>query len=326
MSVNENGVLKRFRLWFLPGADRQERAGAGNRTHSSGMVSGVLSFCGLLCIAYASGWTAVQTLPQYAREPDTYGANRVYERKAVTSLLGEFRGTLAGFLYNRAHEYLHGGVLMRATTESEATQGVETNSEGEVCAIPDASRDHRGIWGDIERDTSPFTRVHVDRERTELLPMFRLMTWSDPHFIEGYNLGAYLVFSCSPDHRLERTLAFLEEGLAFNPDNYTLHAEYGYYQMDNARNVALAQQHFLIATRIIARMSSKQLDALDVQDHDEAQHAWEYLVLTYRKQGDRQQELYWAGWGLKCFSDSVVCRRSLRPKHAIAVSLLHPPQ
>ncbi len=284
----------------------------------SNPVQSLLFPLSLLCVMYVCGWTASRTLRQYVQEPDTFGTQKVYARKAVTSLLGEFRGSLAGFLYNRGHEYLHGGVLMRATTDSEAMQGAGANSEGEVCAIPDAAHDYRGIWGDIERDTSPFTHFHRDRARVQLLPLYRLMTWSDPHFIEGYSLGSYLVFSCATDRPLERAMDFLREGVDNNPNSYVLHGDLGEFELNNLHHIERSQQQFLLAVRAIESMSPAQFKALDDAEREQARQAWELLVITYRRQHNRPCELAWARKGLKHFPDSVTCRRSLT-SHAYSV-------
>lgn len=310
MSVNRSLSAAHFPL--LDRVRKQLVAGRSLRNENGALRPGALAI--LFMTAYLCGWMAEQALPQVLREPDTFGAQKIYDQKAVTSLLGEFRGTLAGVLYARAQEYLHGGVWMRPITEAEAASGMETYDANKVGVIPDAAHDHRGIWGDIERDTAPFTHVHRDRDRVQLLPLFRLMTWSDPHFIEGYSLGAYLVFCCAPNRRLERTLEFLQEGVDNNPDSYLLHSELGQYQLNSMHNPSLAQQHFLMAAQAVERIPREQWSKMDDPDREEAERAWEYLVLTFRRQGDRQSELAWARRGLKCFPDSMTLHRSLQKR------------
>lgn len=274
---------------------------------------------------FIGGWAAGQALPEYQREPDTFGAQQVYEDKPVTSLVGEFRGTLAGFLYARSDEYMHGGVIMRATTEREMANGGirlashgddmrDTHGKGETSVIPESERDARGIWGELERETQPFMdiRHHKHKDISEALPLFRMMTWSDPHFVEAYNFGAFLVFSAAQDHNLQRALDFLAEGLANNPRSYVLHTEYGQYQFNNAKNLAAAREHFLKAAQIVEATPKAQLEKVDAQDQEEAERGWEYLVITCRKQNDRANELLWAQKGLKRYPDSATFRRSLK--------------
>ena len=295
--------------------------------HRSPSRAGSVALSVLLGIGtlFVSGWAAGQALPEYGREPDTFGAQQVYEDKPVTSLVGEFRGTLAGFLYARSDEYMHGGVIMRATTEHEMERGGirlashgddmrDTHGKGETSVIPEAERDARGVWGQLERETQPFMdiRHHKHKDISEALPLFRMMTWSDPHFVEAYNFGAFLVFSAAKDHNLQRALDFLEEGLRNNPRSYVLYTEYGQYQFNNAKNFTLAQEHFMKATQIVEATPASQIEKVDAQDQEEAERGWEYLVITYRRQNDRANELLWAQKGLKRYPNSATFHRSLK--------------
>lgn len=279
---------------------------------------------GMVITVAVAGWAAAQTLPEYQREPDTFGSQQVYEDKPVTSIVGEFRGTLAGFLYARADEYMHGGVIMRAATENEEQSGArlashgdemrDTHGKGETSVIPEWERDRRGLWGAVERDTQPFMdiRHHGHKDITEALPLFRMMTWSDPHFVEAYNFGAYLIFSAAKDNNLKRALEFLDEGIKNNPHSYILHTEYGQYQLNNAKNVLVAQEHFRKAVDIVDKMTPEQIEKVDIQDKTEAERCWDYLVITYRKQGNDKEEMAWAQRCLKRFPDSATCRRSVK--------------
>ncbi len=294
-----------------------DRRGEGGR-------GALLSLLGAAVLLFVGGWAAEQTLDEYGREPDTYGAQQVYEDKPVTSLAGEFRGTLAGFLYARADEYMHGGVRMRTATEREVDGGArlashadtmrDTHGKGETSVIPEAERDARGVWGQIERDTQPFmdVRHHKHKDISEALPLFRLMTWSDPHFVEAYNFGAFLVFSAAQNHNLNRALNFLEEGIENNPNSYVLHTEYGQYQLNDAKNLLAARDHFLKAAQIVQRTPAAQIEKVDAQDQQEAERGWEYLVITYRKLKDTANERQWAQNGLKRYPDSPTFHRSLK--------------
>lgn len=297
-----------------------EKRGSATVTVRSTLFSALAA----IGVVFVGGWAAGQTLTEYQREPDTFGAQQVYEDKPVTSLVGEFRGTLAGFLYARADEYMHGGVIMRAATPQEIDSGArlashgddmrDTHGKGETSVIPEPERDARGFWGQLERDTQPFMdiRHHKHKDITEALPLFRMMTWSDPHFVEAYNFGAFLVFSAAKDHNLQRALEFLEEGIKNNPRSYVLHTEYGQYQLNNAKNVVEAQKHFMASTLIVESTPPAEIEKVDPQDQEEAERGWEYLVITYRKQGDYANELLWAKKGLQRYPDSPTFHRSLK--------------
>lgn len=283
-----------------------------------------IAVCGALGVLYACGCCVRASLPEYGREPDTFGSLDVYEHKPATTLVGEFRGTIAGFLYMRADEYMHGGVVMRPATQQEVESGVrlashgdamrDTHGGGETSIVPEPERDQRGFWGNIERDTQPFMdiRHHQHRDMRESLPLFRMMTWCDPHFVEGYNFGAFIVFSAADGDRLKRAMEFLEEGIRNNPQSYILHTEYGMYQMNNAKNYAVARDHFEQAVKILEPLPQEQLEKINDRDQLQAEHAWEYLVLAYRKLGDKDNEIMWARKGLKRFPDSPTMHRTLK--------------
>ena len=60
----------------------------------------------------------------------------------------------------------------------------------------------------------------------EILPLFRMVTLLDPHFIQAYDTGAFnLVVDLK---KVDEGLAFLREGIRNNPDSFELNWEYGF--------------------------------------------------------------------------------------------------
>ena len=271
-----------------------------------------------LVMATTSGALARFASAEWLRQPQTLGADEVFEEKPAASLVGGFRTSTASFLYGRAHEYMHGGVIFRAATPFEEMTGKRIASHGdnldshhgaaETSTVPEGESDPRGYWGAIERETQPFIdiRFHGHRDLKEALPLFRMMTWSDPHFVEGYSMGTYLIFSAADNRNLQRAMEFLEEGIEHNPKSYILHKDRGQYQLYNFKNADEAGKSFLAAARAIESAPKERLN------ERKAEEAWTGLVQAFRKMGDTKNEVEWARRGLKRFPDCQSCKVTLR--------------
>jgi tetratricopeptide (TPR) repeat protein len=271
-----------------------------------------------ILVVYLAGFASSIAYPVHQQQPDQSASQEVYESKPIPSLFGEFRTTLASYLFAKAHEYLHGGVILRAATDREVRSHARIASHGDALTdhhggsqtsvVPEMERDPRGIWGSLERATQPFMdiRNHGHRDLKEALPLFRMMTWSDPHFLEAYSMGAYLIFSASDGKRMAEALEFLREGIANNPRSYLLRGEYGHYQYMNLKNLPLARKYLVEAAELIEQTAESDLDPQRAED------IWNELALVCRRLRDEESELYWARRGLARFPTSMPCRRSLK--------------
>lgn len=63
-------------------------------------------------------------------------------------------------------------------------------------------------------------------ENSAIMPLIRLITLLDPHFVQAYDFGAYHLAVNLKKHK--ESIAFLEEGLANNPNSFDLNWEYGF--------------------------------------------------------------------------------------------------
>lgn len=278
----------------------------------------ILPILGAALGLVATGTLAMGALPEASRQPSASGSQDVFEQEPTTSVVGGFRTTLAGFLFNKSHEYLHGGVVMRPATQAEVAQEVrlashgdqlkDTHGGGETSGVPEAERDVRGVWGTVERQTQPFMdiRHHGHRDAAESLPLFRMMTWSDPHFVEAYSMGAHLVFSGVREKNLEKALEFLDEGIANNPGAYVLRADAGGYNFYNLKRYSRALEHYREAARVIELTPDNKLDLMH------AEHTWGAMVQAYRRSGDKKNEILFATRGLKRFPTSAPCKTTFR--------------
>jgi tetratricopeptide (TPR) repeat protein len=257
------------------------------------------------------GALALSATPELLKQPDTEGAQEVYEEKPTTSIVGEFRTSLSSFLYARAHDYMHGGMVFRAATEAEVSAGKRLATHGdsledhhgtqETSVVPEQSYDPRSFWGDIERNTQPWMdiRHHGHRDLVESLPLFRIMTWADPHFIEGYDMGSYLVFSAAKDRNVDRAMEFLAEGIKNNPNSYRLLKSYGHYVLTQKHDARTAASYLQRAVEILELRAKRppareQTERQKMIDDMESMQAWNEFIQALRKSGRKEETIRWA--------------------------------
>lgn len=60
---------------------------------------------------------------------------------------------------------------------------------------------------------------------TDILPMLRLITWLDPHFVQAYQVAGFMLSGSLG--RYEHARQLLEEGIRHNPNSYELYEEMG---------------------------------------------------------------------------------------------------
>jgi tetratricopeptide (TPR) repeat protein len=243
------------------------------------------------------------------------------EQIAAASLFGQFRTSMADFLWLKTDKYLHNGVDLRGTTELEKEAGhadkVES-AKGEVIqhaeettVVPSKRRDWRGYIGDIERQVRPYEDMsnHTHKDPKEALPLFRLMTWSNPRFIPGYIVGASLI--AMEKAKVPEAIAFLREGVKNNPESIEIHNALGQMLTSKVRRFEEAQPHLRKAIDLALARDARTLTE---DEMDAWQNAYRWLVLNRREAGDPAAARQAARDGLKFFPDDVVCRRYLEGK------------
>jgi hypothetical protein len=282
----------------------------------------VLLALGVLAL---SGKLLGAALPELLKQPDTEGAQEVFEDKPTASIVGEFRTSAASYLYGKAHEYMHGGVVFRAATEDEINAGKRLAGHGdsledhhgtrETSVVPEAEYDPRTFWGELERGTQPWMdiRRHGHNDLAEALPLFRMMTWSDPHFIEGYDMGSYLVFSAAKDNNVARAMDFLAEGIEHNPNAWRLHKSYGHYALTLKKDGPLALKHLQRAVEILEikakRPKTEQTARMDMILDMETNQTWNEFIQALRKVGKREEAIFWSK---RCIEVNAPCASGVR--------------
>jgi hypothetical protein len=263
----------------------------------------------------SGGALARRTQPQIDTKTGmTHAQQERMETLASASLFGQFRSSMADFLWMKADRYLHNGVEFRGMTDQEKQTGDADKVSGkdgdrghrnETTVIPSEQRDWRGTLGGIERQVHPYKDMshHGVEDPRQALPLFRLMTFSNPHFVPGYVAGAALL-GHQPG-KLEEGLRFLREGEANNPDSIEIQTELGELMTVKQRRYDDALVHLKKAIALGAARDPKTL----TEDEEEAyQNAFRWTVLNRREAGDPATARAEAEAGLRIFPHDVVCR------------------
>lgn len=203
-----------------------------------------------------AGWLSGQVDPsryEGGRARDEQARER-RNRSALATLMGGFRTSASDLMFIKTERYLHGGVAYRHGPgeaehaghdhdhEHEHAHGEDPEhghefvcgSQGKETAIPRAEADFRGWIGDLYREVKPWrdpSEAHVHTDGRELLPWFRLMTWSDPTYVQGYLAGGFWL----QEEGAAAALEFIEEGLRNNPGAFPLYVSRGLLRVKQAR-------------------------------------------------------------------------------------------
>ncbi|MFH0907869.1 MAG: hypothetical protein V1929_03820 [bacterium] len=187
---------------------------------------------------------------------------------AVATMLGEFRTTMSDIMYIKTERYLDNGIAYmphlkkQLLSVSSATKAIDEHQAevheaeaggehghahhdheadddgaGTKTMIPTEAEDFRGIIGRLQREVKPWrdpSQPHQHTDGTELLPWFRLMTLSDPHYVLGYTVGGWWLKS----RNLEAAIRFAKEGIENNSESFQVHFTLGQIYLDKGRRIA----------------------------------------------------------------------------------------
>lgn len=160
--------------------------------------------------------------------------------------------------------------------ESHDEHGHEGGEEGQVFVIPPAHEDFRGVLGDLERAVKPYAGndgKFYSKDTSQTLPFYRLMTWADPHFIQGYTIGSTFINKLGKE--TPAAIQFLLEGERFNPSSFEIQTELGHLYLVYQHDYAAAEQHLRRALQLLPKGKLTELE-------DEARtDAYRWLALNY---------------------------------------------
>ena len=250
------------------------------------------------------------------------------EQVAGASLFGQFRSNMADFLWMKVDKYLHSGVDLRGLTKEERAQSVATVQNGkggekdgnrahveETTIVLSKQSDWRGFLGNVERDVKPYMDMtqHNHRDPKEALPLFRLMTWSNPHFVQGYATGAVMI--AREKKAYDEALAFIAEGEKNNPESVEIQSTFAFLllrgRFDGKADFDEAARH---AESAIQLAHSHDRAAMSVDEQEAWQDAVRWRVLSLRDGGKLAEAREAAREGLRDFPEDVTCRKFLGGK------------
>ncbi len=171
---------------------------------------------------------------------------------AIAIMIGELRTSLSDVMFIKTERYLDSGVAyephmadeilsVSGATEEFEHMEAEARGEGEAhdhgvteTIIPTAAKDFRGLIGRLHREVKPWRPPSAPHNHTtglELIPWYKVMTVTDPNYVNGYTLGAWWLKQVDSD----QGLAFIREGLEKNPDSFQIHYMHGQLLFDKAK-------------------------------------------------------------------------------------------
>lgn len=285
-------------------------------------MKGTGFFCSLGAFAAIGGaGYGVLPLRETTNPPVRQTGLQAHDDSAGASLLGQFRTNISSWLWVRTDLYLHNGVMMRPITEGELKSGVQAQKAADdgherlhddvsVTVVPPKERDFRGWFGDIDRAVSAYKDMHghSHNDPKDSLPLFRLMTWIDPHFIEGWTTGAMVFARERNEAGTRKALDFLEEGRRQNPQSIDILTSIAYMKITRQRDIAGAVP--LLATAID---SAREMgNRLSPGEKSGLENAYRWLALCLRDLGQRDKQIIVLQEGLRLFPDDVVLQNLLK--------------
>ncbi len=207
-----------------------------------------------LCLLFLIWAVAAPLLDEGDLRAYTQGRSRdaVAQQKrnssAIAAVFGNVRAAVSDIVFIKTERYLHGGVAyVPAPPAAEAAAGescqhehhnhahedacdADAPDQGLLCdgkpkatLIKAAGGDFRSFIGDLHREVKPWLdaeKAHAAHQSgREILPWFRVMTLSDPHFVRGYAVGGWWLANEDP----AAALTFLQEGVDRNPEAFQIY-------------------------------------------------------------------------------------------------------
>lgn len=301
--------------------ETQGRAEAEGRRGSDGLR--LLAYiAALMCLGAGGSLLAPQVRPPS-------------ERAQQNGAGWEARRLLAQMLWLKTHAVMHAGVEERNARPGEEESRAEEirqhdehengeheehgehsehpghaqdDHEAHVLVIPPKKDDFRGILGDLERATKPYAAADgqlYSKDGDQTVPFYRLMTWADPHFIQGYTVGAMWINRAGK--YADRAIEFLKEGEQANPDSFEIQTELGHYYLVYKKEHPTAERYLRRALLLLPR--NRELSEME---KDARSDAYRWLALSCRDSGKPREAVRIAREGLQVIGEDGTLLRIIR--------------
>lgn len=248
---------------------------------------------------------------------------------AAASLLGQFRTSISAFLYLRADLYVHGGVEMRPLTNQEEQRGrtadkqatdeaVKLDGDASIVTVIPAERDDfRGIFGDVERRVASYKDMvgHHHQSPTQTLPLFRLMTWIDPQFIEAWTSAGHIILWEDKNESAALAISFLQRGLDQNPESIDLMTEIAYCYLKDKSETEKPTDKYAKALPYLVQAKKVGLHYfkdLSTKEKEALEDNYRKLCICYRELSQFDEMRENAAEGLKLFGQDASLALALK--------------
>lgn len=113
------------------------------------------------------------------------------------------------------------------------------------------------LWIKVDKYHHEYIEHHGDwTQNSDLLPLLRMITWLDPHFVQAYQVAGFMLSGRLK--RYEHARAILEEGIRNNPRAYELHEEMGMAILRAERDYRKAYPYLANALSLVTDEFHKQ--------------------------------------------------------------------
>ncbi len=255
----------------------------------------------------AMGWSTGNVSPE-TNPP----MRRIQTSQGDASLAGQFQTSVSGWLWEYTEVYLNNGIKYRKMTEQEKQSAEKDGEPGqEVTSIPSASKDFRSVFGDVERAVNAWTPGQKVRQNDprQSLPLFRLMTWLDPQFVEGWTTGAMVIGMDYKAESTQKAMQFLREGLKHNPECVDIPMMFGMIEVTREKRYGTAERFLKKAIS----NGRPRFHSLGDNERAALQNSYRWLALVYRNTGQTEKLMQIVKEGTDKFPDDMVLPRTGRP-------------
>jgi hypothetical protein len=203
--------------------------------------------------------------------------------------------------------------------EEDAPGGLDRVEE-HVCEhgetlIPTKEDDWRGIFGTLEREIMPYKREHQHADATAemaTLPWYRVSVVLDPHFINGWVMGAATLRR--EYGKAEAAIAFLEEGLEKNPGDPELLLILGRCLLFGVNDSEKSLACFTGGIQSAKERLSAEMERGSVERgrwQSALQDCYRHASIAYVRLGRAEEARKWLEEGLARFPDDAVMLQDL---------------
>lgn len=143
-------------------------------------------------------------------------------------------------------------------------------------------------WLKVDRLHDEFYGT-LSKKEDELIPLYRITTWLDPHIVDAYYVGSYMLYKVN---RPDEGWRFALEGLRMNPDSAEMELNVGQLALIYRKDYKAAVTHLERAYKL-AQNKGDKFEAL------------RGLAVAYKKLGVRHHPAYLPADLIKFDSKSV---------------------